>query len=173
MTDAGVARARIRQWRAARWRRLVVLDDDPTGSQSVHDVQIVTALVDEEIASAVHQPGSVTFLLTNSRSLTADAAVELSRQVATTLLGLDPLVDIVSRSDSTLRGHVLAEMAAIEGAYARVAGRGPDGILFAPAFFEAGRFTTGDIHYATIAGEPVPDGEAVTVTLLSEVLGKS
>ena len=158
MTDAGVARARIRQWRAARWRRLVVLDDDPTGSQSVHDVQIVTALVDEEIASAVHQPGSVTFLLTNSRSLTADAAVELSRQVATTLLGLDPLVDIVSRSDSTLRGHVLAEMAAIEGAYARVAGRGPDGILFAPAFFEAGRFTTGDIQYATIAGEPVPVG---------------
>ena len=50
--DEGSRRALIREWRLARQRRIVVLDDDPTGSQSVHDVQIVVTLSDVEIALA-------------------------------------------------------------------------------------------------------------------------
>jgi uncharacterized protein YgbK (DUF1537 family) len=123
---------------------IAVLDDDPTGSQTVHDVPIVLALDDD----AIRPLGELTFFLTNSRSLPEAEAAELTERVARRLFEHDPDIEIVSRSDSTLRGHVAAEVAAIERARRAVVGEGYDAILFAPAFFEAGRFTRGDVHYA-------------------------
>jgi len=57
--DAGERRERIRAWRAERNAPLVVLDDDPTGSQSVHHVDVVTDLDRAELAAAVGAAGSV------------------------------------------------------------------------------------------------------------------
>jgi uncharacterized protein YgbK (DUF1537 family) len=131
--------------------RIAVLDDDPTGSQTVHDVAIVLALDD----AALEPAGETTFFLTNTRSLPEAEAAALTERVARRLLEADPELELVSRSDSTLRGHVAAEVAAIERARRDVVGSGYDGVLLVPAFFEAGRHTRGDIHYA---GE-VPVGE--------------
>ena len=156
MDDARSSREKIRAWRLSRGRRLAVLDDDPTGSQSVHDVQVVTVFDDREYASALEHPDSVAFILTNTRSLPEAEAVDLNAEVTAALLAIDPDLDLVSRSDSTLRGHVLAEVRAIDDRRALSTGRRFDGILFAPAFFEAGRFTSGDVHFATIGGEAVP-----------------
>jgi uncharacterized protein YgbK (DUF1537 family) len=131
--------------------RIAVLDDDPTGSQTVHDVAIVLALDDLRLA------GETTFFLTNSRSLPEAEAAALTERVARELFEQDPEVEIVSRSDSTLRGHVVAEIEAIDRARRAVLGSGYDGVLLAPAFFEAGRFTRADIH---MAGDvPVGDTE--------------
>jgi uncharacterized protein YgbK (DUF1537 family) len=128
---------------------LAVLDDDPTGSQTVHDVAIVMALDEDEL----RLDGDCTFFLTNSRSLGEAEASALTERVARTLFERYPEVEIVSRSDSTLRGHVAAEVAAI-----RRASPAPyDGVLLVPAFFEAGRVTRGDIHYA--GEEPVGETE--------------
>jgi uncharacterized protein YgbK (DUF1537 family) len=63
-------------------------------------------------------------------------------------------LQLVSRSDSTLRGHVIAEVEAIQ----RVR-PGYDGVLLVPAYLEAGRITAGDVHYARVGGEFVPVGE--------------
>jgi uncharacterized protein YgbK (DUF1537 family) len=120
--------------------RIAVLDDDPTGSQTVHDVAIVMDLADDEL----RLDGDCTFFLTNSRSLGEAEASALTERVARTLFERYPDVEIVSRSDSTLRGHVAAEIAAIR----RASPVAYDGVLLVPAFFEAGRFTRGDIHYA-------------------------
>jgi uncharacterized protein YgbK (DUF1537 family) len=160
--DSARARERIRAWR--RDRRLAVLDDDPTGSQSVHHVEVVTEVgdagrIDAELAGALGAAGSTAFVLTNTRGLPEPDAVSLNADVVPRLLALDPAIDIVSRSDSTLRGHVLAEIAEIDRRRAEAVGAGYDGVLLAPAFFEAGRFTSGDVHYATVAGQPVPVGE--------------
>ena len=110
------------------------------------------------------EPGSTCFILTNTRSLPEHAAVELTTSVAGSLFTLGQTlgapVEVVSRSDSTLRGHVLAEMQAIDAARRRVTGTGFDGVLLVPAYFEAGRFTAGDIHWANVAGEPVPVGDS-------------
>src|SRR5689334_7593914 len=92
------ARERIR----AAGRRVAVLDDDPTGSQTVHGATVITALD----AFALDD---TTFLLTNTRSLPEDEAAALTFDVARRVFELDPSVELVSRSDSTLRGHVLAE----------------------------------------------------------------
>ena len=123
---------------------IAILDDDPTGSQTVHGVPIVLALDDDSLTL----DAPTTFFLTNSRSLPEAEAAELTERVARRLFEQDPDVEIISRSDSTLRGHVAAEVAAIERARRAVVGEGYDAILFAPAFFEAGRYTRDDVHYA-------------------------
>jgi uncharacterized protein YgbK (DUF1537 family) len=145
------ARERIR----AAGRRIAVLDDDPTGSQTVHGVAIVTAL-DED---ALELSGATTFFLTNTRSLPEAEAVELTERVARKLLEQDADVELISRSDSTLRGHVVAEVRAADRARREVVGSGYDGVLLVPAFFEAGRFTAGDVHWARVGDEIVPVGE--------------
>ena len=158
------ARARIRAANVAAGRRIAALDDDPTGSQTVHDVSIVTVFEDDEYAAGLAEPGSTCFVLTNTRSLPEDKAVELTTRVASSLFNLGQQlgapVEVVSRSDSTLRGHVLAEINAIEAARREVTGSGFDGVVLVPAFFEAGRFTAGDIHWAMVSGEAVPVGES-------------
>ena len=98
---------------------IAVLDDDPTGSQTVHGVPIVLALDDD----ALVLDADTTFFLTNSRSLPEAEAAELTERVARRLFEQDPDVEIISRSDSTLRGHVAAEVAAIERARVAVVGR--------------------------------------------------
>ena len=138
---------------------IAVLDDDPTGSQTVHGVQVVTVTDGGEIAAALAEPSSTCFILTNTRSLPEADAVELTGRLGRSLLRLGAPVDIVSRGDSTLRGHLIAEVRALDSARREVIGRGYDGVLLVPAYFEAGRFTAGDIHYARVGDRDVPVGE--------------
>jgi uncharacterized protein YgbK (DUF1537 family) len=156
------ARQRIRASHARTGRRIAVLDDDPTGSQTVHDVSVVTVLDETEYAAALGVAGSTCFILTNTRSLPESVAVELTSRVADDLFRLGARlgvpIDVVSRGDSTLRGHVVAEVNAIDVTRRAVTGSGYDGILLIPSYFEAGRFTAGDIHWANIGGELVPVG---------------
>src|ERR1700733_1970349 len=73
-----VARERIRAAHAAAGRRIAVLDDDPTGSQTVHDVAVVTVFEADEYAAGLAAPGSTCFILTNTRTLLEDTAVGLN-----------------------------------------------------------------------------------------------
>lgn len=144
--------------------RIAVLDDDPTGSQAVHGVGIVTAFEPAEYAAALDRAGSTCFILTNTRSLAEPDATALSGRVARDLFAFGHRsgapVAVVSRSDSTLRGHVVAEVRAIDEARRRVLGAGYDGVLLVPAYFEAGRFTAGNVHWATVGQDVVPVGES-------------
>jgi uncharacterized protein YgbK (DUF1537 family) len=101
--------------------------------------------------------------LTNTRSLDEPAAAGVNVRAARGLVSVaerrGTRVQLVSRSDSTLRGHVMAEVAALESVRRATAGRGYDGVLLVPAFLEAGRLTAGDIHWARAGGRLVPVGE--------------
>ena len=157
------ARRRIREALAGAGRRIAVFDDDPTGSQTVHDVAVVTVFDPEEIAAGLDGPGSTCFILTNTRSMDETDAVALNTRVGRTVFELsrrlDAPVEVISRSDSTLRGHVIAEVTALDAVRREVLGRGFDGVLLIPAFLEAGRFTAGDVHWARVGGEPTPVGD--------------
>ena len=156
-------RASIRAMRAADGLLLGVLDDDPTGSQSVHGVQLVTVLEEEAYGAALAGPAATCFVLTNTRSMEEPAAAEINVLAARGLLSVagrrGARLQLVSRSDSTLRGHVMAEVTALDSVRRETAGRGYDGVLFVPAFLEAGRLTAGDIHWARVGGRLVPVGE--------------
>ena len=157
------ARESIRASHQRVGRRILVLDDDPTGSQSVHGVEAVMSLDAEAIASALQAPGSTCFVLTNSRGLSeAEAsrgAAELAMVAAALEQRLGGRIEIVSRSDSTLRGHVLAEINALASARREATGKNYDGVLLVPSYFEAGRFTASNIHWARIGDRVVAVGE--------------
>ncbi len=140
-----------------------MLDDDPTGSQAVHGIEVVTALAEPAYQAALAGPAGGCFVLTNTRSLDEPAAARLTRAAARDLIMVaerrGARIQLISRSDSTLRGHLLAEVAAAQAARQQVLGRGFDGVLLIPAFPEAGRVTAGGIHWARTGPGLVPVGE--------------
>ena len=161
--DGAALRSEIRALREADGLLLGVLDDDPTGSQSVHGVQVVTVPEEDTYQAAFASGADTCFVLTNTRSRSGRDAAALSALAAHGLSAVarrrGTRLQLISRSDSTLRGHVLAEVTALQAARAQLAGRGYDGVLLVPAFLEAGRVTAGDIHWARAGGELVPVGE--------------
>jgi uncharacterized protein YgbK (DUF1537 family) len=157
------ARESIRASHQRVGRRILVLDDDPTGSQAVHGVEAVVSLDPEAIAAALEAPGSTCFVLTNSRGLSEAEASRGAGELAMVAAALEQRIggriEIVSRSDSTLRGHVMAEINALSSARRESAGSSYDGVLLVPSYFEAGRFTAADIHWARIGDRVVAVGE--------------
>ena len=163
LPDDAALRESIRALRVADGLLLGVLDDDPTGSQAVHDVQVVTVLEENAYQAALGDSAATCFVLTNTRSLDEPAAVELTTLAARGLIAVaqrrGARIHLVSRSDSTLRGHVMAEVEALQAVRLDVFGSGFDGVLLVPAFLEAGRLTAADIHWARIGPGLVPVGE--------------
>jgi len=140
----------IAQEVAASKRKLVVVDDDPTGTQTVHDVELLTTWNTNMLAEAL-RGGRLFYVLTNTRSMPEHDAVRLNRALARQLVDAsrETQIDFVvaSRSDSTLRGHYPAEIFALERGFMSTASGPFDGHLVVPAFFEGGRYTIGDMHY--------------------------
>ena len=123
--------------------RLLVIDDDPTGTQSVHGVPVLTAWSREDLAGALADAGTV-FVLTNSRSMPEREAIavntEITERAAAIAADEGFELAVASRSDSTMRGHFPQEPDAVADAL-EAAGHTVDGLLLCPCFLEAGRLT--------------------------------
>lgn len=135
-------------------RRILVLDDDPTGSQCVSGVDVAFDTDPSIAADVLKEPGSTCFVLTNTRALDEDAAVKMNHEIVAGVLNESSHRDglhVVSRSDSTLRGHVIEEPNAIADVLLEH-GLEVDAFLFCPAMIEAGRFTKDDVHFAKVDG---------------------
>lgn len=139
---------------------LVVIDDDPTGSQSVADIPVLTAWSVADLEWAFNQNTPVIFVLTNSRSVDAETAARRNTEVVLNATiaaqNLGRALTFLSRGDSLLRGHFPAETDAIQQASRNAGGRPIDGIIVVPAFPSAGRITVGGIHYLRSGDELIP-----------------
>ncbi|MDO5049387.1 MAG: four-carbon acid sugar kinase family protein [Actinomycetaceae bacterium] len=132
---------------------LVVLDDDPTGTQSVADLPVLTAWTPEDLKWGFETKKPAIYVMTNSRSLSPEDARKINREVAQSAYEAaeefeDLKISFVSRSDSTLRGHFPLEPNVLADAVLDQTGRDVDGIVVIPAFADAGRITVDGIHYA-------------------------
>jgi len=139
--------------------KIIVLDDDPTGSQTVHSCKLLTRWDVATLKEALLDESPLFFVLTNTRGMAAARAAAVTREVCCNLKlaldGIDLNPIFVSRSDSTLRGHYPVEtdvMAEEIGPYLG----GFDAHFLTPAFFEGGRFTRDSIHYLVVNGVPTP-----------------
>jgi uncharacterized protein YgbK (DUF1537 family) len=127
--------------------KIIVLDDDPTGSQTVHSCLLLTRWDVETLRLGLSDNSPIFFVLTNTRALTPEQATSVTREVCHNLkiaLEAEEIKDflVVSRSDSTLRGHYPVETDVIAQAV------GPfDAHFLVPAFFEGGRITRDSVHY--------------------------
>ena len=137
--------------------KIIVLDDDPTGSQTVHGCPLLLRWDGEALAAGLGHPSPLLFLLANTRALAPEVAADRVRQICRALRpalaqaqasGLISDWMVVSRGDSTLRGHcpLEAEILAEElGPFAAT--------LLVPAFPEGGRTTVDAVH--RLHGQPV------------------
>ena len=153
---------------AAAERVLVVLDDDPTGTQSVSDISVLTRWEEEDFCWAfTHlvgtRPAPAVYVLTNTRGLEPVEAAARNREVITNALAAavqtGSTLGFVSRSDSTLRGHYPLEPDVIAATLKEVAGQRTDGVVIVPAFPDAGRITIGGVHYMRNGGTLIPVAE--------------
>ena len=85
---------------------LVVLDDDPTGTQSVHGIPVLTEWPVEALHTELANGLPAIYLLTNSRSLPLAEARALNAEIGRNLEAAAQMANrravVVSRSDSTL-----------------------------------------------------------------------
>jgi uncharacterized protein YgbK (DUF1537 family) len=141
----------------AERRKVIVLDDDPTGSQTVHSAPLLLRWDPDSLRRGLCHPSPLLFVLANTRALEPEAARqrvrEICRGLRLVLAELEAAGElerwlVVSRGDSTLRGHFPLEVEVIAEEL------GPfDATLLAPAFLPGGRTTRGGVHY--LHGEPV------------------
>lgn len=135
--------------------KIIVLDDDPTGSQTVHGSLLLTRWDVETLKQGLYDASPLMFVLTNTRGMGAAEASQVTREACRNLklalAGYGRPALFVSRSDSTLRGHYPVEtdvMAEELGPF--------DAHFLVPAFFEGGRFTVDSVHYLKVGDKNVP-----------------
>lgn len=140
---------------AASERTCIVIDDDPTGNQTVYDIPLLTSWSEATIHREFTNKTPIFFILTNSRSLSEQESTEIFEEVSENILRAAQKTGrkftIISRSDSTLRGH-FSELEAIKKPHEH-----HNGItVFAPVMFEGGRVTVNDTHYICENDELIP-----------------
>ncbi|KAK4567487.1 hypothetical protein RGQ29_003319 [Quercus rubra] len=138
---------------------LVVLDDDPTGTQTVHDIEVLTEWTIESLIAQFRKIPKCFFILTNSRSLSSEKASALIKDIcrnlhtaATSVENID--YTVVLRGDSTLRGHFPEEADAAVSVLGEM-----DAWIICPFFLQGGRYTIEDVHYVADSDKLVPAGD--------------
>ena len=139
--------------------KVVVIDDDPTGSQTVHSCPLLLQWDVATLRQGLRHPSPLMFVLANTRALSPDEAAQRNRDIVDALaqamqaegLGPDQL-QLVSRGDSTLRGHGVLEPQVLADEWNARFGA-VDATLHVPAFLPGGRTTVDGVHL--LHGEPV------------------
>lgn len=139
---------------------MIVLDDDPTGTQTVHGVPVYTEWGENTWEEIFAGSDKAAFVLTNSRSFSREETAKVHGVIARRIRkaadrsGREYM--LISRSDSTLRGHYPLETEVLK----ENLGRRVDGEFIIPCFPEGGRFTRDNIHYVTEGDQWIPAGES-------------
>ncbi|KAI9819175.1 MAG: hypothetical protein M1827_007331 [Pycnora praestabilis] len=137
---------------------LVILDDDPTGTQTCHDVAVLTGWEVETLVAEFRSTTTGFFILTNSRALPTSEARALIRNICQNIVEASKSTlkafEVVLRGDSTLRGHFPDEPEVADEVFGQ-----PDAWILAPFFLQGGRYTIDDVHYVADGDTLVPAGQ--------------
>ena len=139
--------------------KIIVIDDDPTGSQTVHSCLLLMQWDIDTLMQGLQDSAPIFFILSNTRAMNPEQAIATIQEICHNLkiaIANTEIKDflVVSRSDSTLRGHYPVETDVI----AQELG-GFDAHFLTPAFFEGGRITVDQTHYLLIDGVKTPVAE--------------
>lgn len=143
--------------------KIVVLDDDPTGIQTVHGVSVYTDWTKSSIQAGFREENRIFFLLTNSRGFTSAETTKAHTEIAERVQAVSeeenvPYV-LISRGDSTLRGHYPLETVTLKDSIEAASSTRFDGEVIIPFFKEGGRLTIDNVHYVQYGDDLVPAGE--------------
>lgn len=143
--------------------RLVILDDDPTGIQTVHGCLLITDCTDEQVKAALQDNQPFFYILTNTRAMTRQQATEVVQQAMETVIRVNQSFGyqlvFISRSDSCLRGHFPLETDVMREVLQKHGISVWPKTPFCPAFIEAGRVTIDGVHYMKDGDQLIPVSE--------------
>lgn len=143
-------------------KKIVVLDDDPTGVQTIHDVSVYTDWNTESILAGFQEACPMFFILTNSRSMSAKQSETIHKEIARNLSLVSQKLNkdfiLISRGDSTLRGHYPLETEVLKNCLEQYMNIDFDREIIYPFFQEGGRYTINQIHYVRENDRLIPAG---------------
>lgn len=143
-------------------RKLVVLDDDPTGAQAMHSAPVLTHWNHDVLRSALLNDSTLFFVVSNTRGLPQEEAVavtgEIVMAVADVATECGVVFDVLVRGDSTLRGHYPHELNVVREVLG-ARGQHFDGVILCPFFLEGGRLTAFDVQWVTDGEQLIPAGQ--------------
>ena len=141
---------------------IIVLDDDPTGVQTVNNVYVYTDWSQDTILKIFRSDENMAFILSNSRGLSSAESKKqheiIAKNIAFAAKTTCRDFILVSRSDSTLRGHYPLETSTLRDVLEEELPIRFDGEIICPFFCEGGRFTINDIHYVREGNNLIPAG---------------
>lgn len=144
-------------------KKIIVLDDDPTGVQTVHDISVYTDWSEESIYSGFNEENRLFYILTNSRGFTVEQTTKCHTEIIERVNKISQETGkeymIISRGDSTLRGHYPLETELLRKGFEADGKKHVDGEIICPFFKEGGRFTIDNVHYVKTGDELVPAGQ--------------
>ena len=129
--------------------KIIIIDDDPTGSQTVNSCTLILKWDYETLLKGLNGSSNLLFILANTRSLSEkDVKIRLKeicsslKEIMNNSLFAEEQFVIISRGDSTLRGHNFIEPLIIDELL------GPfDATFYIPAFIEGNRKTVNGNHF--------------------------
>ena len=136
----------------------IIIDDDPTGNQTVYDIPLLAKWDVDTLIYEFDRKTPVFFILTNSRSLSQEKSTAIYKEISANIYKASNSTgrnfSLISRSDSTLRGH-FSEIDAL-----KQSGDFENAIhVFIPVMFEGGRVTLHNVHYIKENGTLLPVSE--------------
>ena len=143
--------------------RLVILDDDPTGIQTVHGCLLITQWDEATVRMALQHEQPFFYMLTNTRAMTREEAASVVRSAMETVLEVNREFSyrliFISRSDSCLRGHFPLETDVMRQVLQEYGVKVWPKVPFCPALIEAGRVTIDGVHYMKDGERLIPVSE--------------
>ena len=143
--------------------RLVILDDDPTGIQTVHGCLLITQWDEATVRMALQHEQPFFYMLTNTRAMTREEAARVVRSAMETVLEVNRefgyRLIFISRSDSCLRGHFPLETDVMRRVLQEYGVKVWPKVPFCPALIEAGRVTIDGVHYMKDGERLIPVSE--------------
>lgn len=143
--------------------RLVILDDDPTGIQTVHGCLLITQWDAATVRMALQHEQPFFYMLTNTRAMTREEAARVVRSAMETVLEVNRefgyRLIFISRSDSCLRGHFPLETDVMRRVLQEYGVKVWPKVPFCPALIEAGRVTIDGVHYMKDGERLIPVSE--------------
>ena len=144
-------------------KKIIVLDDDPTGVQTVHDISVYTDWSEESVKAGFAEENSLFYILTNSRGLTDGETTKVHQDIAAVVSKVSQERDqdfvMISRCDSTLRGHYPLETEILKEGFEQKLKIKIDGEILCPFFKEGGRFVIDNILYVKYGQDLIPAGQ--------------
>ena len=156
--EKGEIKQKLQEELSQTRKKIIVLDDDPTGTQTVHDIPVYTDWSAESMKSGVNVQERMFFVLTNSRAFSEEKTTEVHKEIAGNILSAVNDFILISRGDSTLRGHYPLETQVLYDSLT-AGGLHLNGEIIFPFFPEGGRFTLEKIHYVRYGDDLIPAGE--------------